>query len=54
VLARPQLPGYWLDPSVQPAPATKYAAPSARGVTIGPFASERLLPYEPTGAQHGA
>ena len=49
-LARPQLPGYWLDPDAQPATVTAYAAPSADSDGIGLFAPRRLPPFTPGAA----
>jgi hypothetical protein len=53
-LARPQLPGYWLDPDAQPATVTKYAAPSANPAAIGLFAPKRLPPFTPAAAAAAA
>jgi hypothetical protein len=53
-LARPQLPGYWLDPDAQPATVTKYAAPSPNPAAIGLFAPKRLPPFTPAAAAAAA
>jgi hypothetical protein len=49
-LARPQLPGYWLDPDAQPATVTTYAAPSPNPNAVGLFAPKRLPPFIPAAA----